>query len=373
MIINTVNFQDGPVASGKLANNTNLTFSPAGALGIHLSLGGVNYKDKYFFGGFYTVGRIIRLNDLNDLTNYTSVDLGEGSNSTLSIADVGIPGKIYVPLSPYNQSSLRLALYEVDAESLAFTKVIDTTLAPLGATSYVYWLSIASDGTYMYIADNGPTCRIFKYDIATWTLQSTYTSAVASRMGSISYVNGYLYGITYQVVVGANNHIVKIDPSTMSAVQLIDFGPYTTANNYPFGSPPWFTAPGGIKKNMIAIGNKLYVAYGRSTTSSYSFYSFDINDLSQYQVINIPSFSMTGINNVSLFAVDTQLFLYNHSNYKICQYDTTTNSVVFIRTMPINPTLSANSTICPSNDIRVSYFNTLGGLAAGGKYTKQRH
>jgi hypothetical protein len=391
MIINTVNIQDGPVASGKLANNTNIVYTPASSLGVNLfqPLGGYNYKDKYIFSGQYTgnlssistppipTSVITRFNDLNDLTNYTTVTFTGYTQSTLAIDSLGVDGKIYVVLCPYVNSGKTLVVFEVDAETLTYTKVIDTTTT---TPNYTYFCSLTGDGTYAYISDNGPGSRIYKYDIATWTLQATYIPSLWTRIGSISLIDGYLYAATYVVsALDANgvtqyNLISKVDPVTMTESQIISFGAGVSSTVYPFAVFPWYKSDSpSRKKNFIKIGNYLYISFGRNATTPYSFWKIDTTNLSSYSGVNIPGFT-TGLN-TSVFSISgsDQLFILDYSTLKVCRYDTTSSSVIFTGTIPYNPLVSgSNLTALMSNDCRVLYTSCLGTYALGGKHTKQR-
>jgi hypothetical protein len=373
MIINTVNIQNGPVSSGKLANNTNIVYTPAAATGIHLSLGGYNHKDKYIFTGQFSTSlasRLTRFNDLNDLTNYTTITFTGYAQSTLCIDSLGVDGKIYVVLCPYVTAGKTLVVFEVDVETLAYTKVIDTTTS---TTNYTYFCSLTGDGTYAYISDNGPGSKIFKYDISTWSLQGTYIPSTSTRIGSISLISGYLYVATYVVqAVDGTNFISKVDPVTMTESQIVSFGAGVSSTVYPFASFPWYKSDSPKrKKNFIKIGNYLYLSFGRNATVPYSFWKVDTTNLSSYSGINISGFT-SGLP-TSIFSIDDQLFIYDYSTLKICRYDTTTSSVVFTKTTPYNPLVSsANLTALMSNDCRVLYTSSLGTAALGGKITKQR-
>jgi len=381
---NSLQIQTSSIGSSS-TDNSQIVFGPTASTNLERLLGSYNYQNKYVFFGIYitsfggTAIGIARINDLNNLSDYTTVKFSPyiGTNLT-TINTMGSSDKIYCSIGPYETSSKRLVLYEVDIETLNYQKVLDTTTSQ---ANYVYIFDLTGDGNFAYISDNGPFSRIYKYNMSTWTLVSTYISLTNGRMGQIDLVDGFLYAITYQTastnspaVPGtAYNYVQKIDPNTMTLMDEHILGSGISITNIPFSSVPFQKSGTQNKRNFIKIGDYLYLGFGRNPSqgSSYSMYRFNTNDLSDFEGFYIEGFTSGGFTYLS--NVDDQIFIYDNTTSKVCQYNTVSNEFIILGELGTSPAVSSTTiSVIGSTDQRVIYTAALGTTSLG-KLTKQRY
>jgi hypothetical protein len=181
------------------------------------------FAKGYIFGGTRTSpAKFIRFNDLDDLTDYTVTTFandGKHDNAESAIYDP-TQDKIYILFD----NSGNVNVTEFDPDDLSNSDVIDSNTEDAGASG-----SITSDGTYLYILGRTTDADIYKYDFATYSLDSSAEITGFDNGHSLQYDGTNLYA------TGSSSPawVAKIAPSDLSfSTQAFAAGDNTATDDF---------------------------------------------------------------------------------------------------------------------------------------------
>ena len=131
---------------------------------------------------------IIKFNDLEDLSNITTYTFPSDSNhnEAESMTYDSVTNRIYIA---FGQDDTRLVVSSIDPDLTSHTDVISTTSFGAGASP-----GIDTDNTNLYVITGTSPATIRKYDIATFTLQTSVTLTGLNGGHAIQYDGTNLYG-----------------------------------------------------------------------------------------------------------------------------------------------------------------------------------
>jgi hypothetical protein len=195
-----------------LANHFGLTYQDENSQIVTLSvntISGLVYARGYLFACSYGSGKIIRFNNLNDLTDYTVVSPAVGSFA--DIIYVPSVGKLYA-LS----LTTGIRVTEIDPITLDNSTVISNG-------QYTQGESLTSDGNYLYVLTY--SCVVLKYSLSDFSRTGTVPIRDVDNGHALRYDGTSLYatGTTYP------GWIAKVD-TALSVISQMNF---TSGDNNP--------------------------------------------------------------------------------------------------------------------------------------------
>lgn len=163
-------------------------------------------KDKLWAATTLAPSRILRFNNLDDLTDYTVSVIGGGYGSFLDIIYVPEKDKLYIAALKFGTD---VEINEIDPVTLSFTPVATIT----GYTSIPQ--SLTTDGTYLYLllgASSDPSSYVYKYNLSDWSLAASTTLTGKIFGHAIRYDGTNLY------LTGADSPgwIAKMNPADLT-------------------------------------------------------------------------------------------------------------------------------------------------------------
>jgi len=179
--------------------------------------------DKIYLGERSTTPKVVRFNDLDDLSDYTSQTIS-GTQDLESMVYDPVTDNIYA--TGYdNTTNYYLDIVEIDPVTLSTYTVHHITN---GGSSYVAYSgpSICTDGTYIYgvTYEYGGSCEFFKIDMSTWTIVDTqeWTNADRGHSCQINIARGEMYVTSF-----GDNMFAKVSLSDLSYSE-VDMSSYVT-------------------------------------------------------------------------------------------------------------------------------------------------
>lgn len=164
-------------------------------------------NEKIFITTRQSPARLVRINDLDDVSDQTSITFASDGkhNNADSIVYVPSVNKLYVLFGVAGRATIS----EVDPDTLAVTDVVDTTDYSSGTSG-----AIETDGTHIFVVTSTSPTLVVKYKIGNWSSPTSNTLTGLNGGHSLIY-DGVRLSVTGATSIFPS-WIATIDPADLS-------------------------------------------------------------------------------------------------------------------------------------------------------------
>ncbi len=221
------------------------------------------YLKNKLFTATRTTQKLIRFNNLNNLSDYTTITFPSTYGHCEDMLYAPSKDKIYLLFT--NNAFGAVLVVEVDPVSLAYNIVLNNTLY-----FFAYAGSFCTDNNYLYIVVSNAVGRMLKVSLTDFSVTNA-TITGSTNLHSIRYDGTYLYLTT----ASSPGKLFKVNPSTLGIISSVTFdtGDILATDDTSFsGDYVWVGLESGnghilkVKKSDLSINR---INTGVSGSSSY--------------------------------------------------------------------------------------------------------